>query len=97
MALHKTIETQGVATLQTPIGFIENGVQTVSFPAYIKVVSISGNKSQLNVTVSFKGDNQQFNKQYEVPVSVTTGSINFIAQIYQYLKTLPEFEGSEDC
>jgi hypothetical protein len=61
------------------------------------VTSISGNKSQLNVVVSFSGDSVQFNKQYQIPMSVDAGSLNFIAQSYEHLKTLPEFSGSEDC
>lgn len=97
MALRKIIEAEGKAVIQTPIGQIENGIQRVSFSAYVKVISISGNKTQITASVNFKGDAQQFNKQYQVPVSVDTGSDNFIAQTYTYLKTLPEFSGAEDC
>jgi hypothetical protein len=97
MALRKIIEAQGKATIQTEIGNIENGVQSVSFPAYIKVVSVNGSKDQVIANVNFKGDVQHFNKQYQVPVSVEFGSANFIKQVYQHLKTLPDFEGAEDC
>lgn len=97
MALRKIIEAEGKATIQTPIGNIENGIQRVSFSAYVKVISVNGNKTQINASVNFKGDTQQFNKQYQVPVSVEAGSDNFIAQTYAYLKTLPEFAGAEDC
>jgi len=97
MALRKIIEAEGKATIQTSIGSIENGVQRVSFSAYVKVTNISGNKNQLNATVNFKGDVQQFNKQYVVPVSVADGAPNFIAQVYAHLKTLEEFVGAEDC
>lgn len=97
MALRKIIQAEGKSVIHTEIGNIENGVQSVSFPAYIKVVSINGNKAQVIANVNFKGDVQQFNKQYQVPVSVEFGSSNFIKQIYQHLKTLPDFEGAEDC
>jgi hypothetical protein len=97
MALRKIIEIEGKSIIQTSIGNIENGIQRFSFSAYIKVVSISGNKKQVDANVYFKGDNQEFNRQYQIPVSVETGSANFIAQVYAYLKTLPEFDGAVDC
>jgi hypothetical protein len=97
MALRKIIEVEGKSIIQTSIGNVENGTQRVSFSAYVKVISINGNKTQLNVVVNFKGDVQQFNKEYQVPVSVESNSGNFIAQIYEHLKTLEEFAGAEDC
>ena len=97
MALRKIIETEGTSTIQTSMGTIKNGTQRVSFSAYVKVASISGNKNSLLANINFKGDTQEFNKQYEVPVSVEAGSVNFIAQVYAHLKTLPEFAGSIDC
>ena len=97
MALRKIIEAEGKSIVQTPIGNIENGTQIVSFSAYIKVNEISGNKNQLIANVNFKGDAQQFNKQYVVPMSVQSNAPNFIAQVYVHLKTLPEFAGAEDC
>jgi len=97
MALRKIIEAEGTATVQTPMGLIENGVQRVSFSAYVKVLSVNGNKTDIIATVNFKGDVQQLTKQYFVPVSVASGSPNFIAQVYEHLKTLEEFSGAEDC
>lgn len=97
MALRKTIQTEGKSLVQTSLGFIENGTQAVSFNAYVKVVGIYGDKNQLTVNVSFKGDTQSFDKKYQVPVSVELGSANFIAQVYVHLKTLPEFAGAMDC
>jgi hypothetical protein len=97
MALRKIIEAEGTATVQTPMGLIENGVQRVSFSAYVKVLSINGNKTDIIASVNFKGDVQQLTKQYFVPVSVADGSPNFIAQVYEHLKTLEEFAGAEDC
>jgi hypothetical protein len=97
MALRKIIEAEGKVVLQTPVGTIENGTQRVSFSAYVKVTSISGNKAKVTANVHFAGDLAQFTKQYQVPVSVEAGSANFIEQVYKHLKTLPEFSGAEDC
>jgi len=97
MALRKIIETEGNSVIQTPLGSIENGTQRVSFSAYVKVTSVSGNKTQLTANVHFAGDVAKFTKQYQVPVSVEAGSPNFIEQTYKHLKTLPEFTGAEDC
>ena len=97
MALRKIIEAEGEVIVQTPMGNIENGTQRVSFSAYVKVLSINGSKSELTANVSFKGETQQFYKSYKIPVSVETNSKNFIAQIYEHLKTLSEFAGAEDC
>jgi hypothetical protein len=69
----------------------------VSFSAYVKVININGDKNKINANVNFKGDTQEFNKQYEIPMSVEVGAPNFIAQIYEHLKTLEEFAGAEDC
>lgn len=97
MALRKIIEIEGKSIIQTSIGNIENGTQRVSFSAYVKVIGFHGDKNEIVANINFKGDVQQFNKQYVVPVSVETGSANFIAQVYEHLKTLEEFVGSEDC
>jgi hypothetical protein len=97
MALRKVIETSGKGSVQTDLGLVENGTQYISFLAYIKVMSIEGNKSSLFANVNFKGDTQQFSKSYQIPVSVESGSTNFIAQVYAHLKTLPEFSNAVDC
>jgi hypothetical protein len=97
MALRKIIEAEGKSIIQTSIGNIENGTQRVSFSAYVKVTNISGNKTEIVANVSFKGDSQQFNKQYQLPVFIDSGAKNFIAQAYDQLKLLPEFAGAEDC
>jgi len=97
MALRKTIEAEGKVFIQTPTVSIENGNQRVSFSAYVKVISISGDKNEVNAIVHFAGDVAQFTKQYQVPVSVEANAPNFIAQAYEHLKTLPEFAGAIDC
>lgn len=97
MALTKIIEAEGRSSIHTPFGVIENGVQRITFAAYVSVTSVNGNKSYITATVNFKDKSNQINKQYQVPVSVSENSKNFIAQVYEYLKTLPEFAGAEDC
>ena len=97
MALRKIIEAEGKSTIQTTIGNIENGTQRVSFSAYIKVLSFTGNKSSVNASVIFIGDSHQFMKKYELPISIEAGALNIVAQIYTHLKTLPEFDGAVDC
>ncbi len=97
MALRKIIDVEGRVSVHTPMGVVNNGVQRISFSAYIKVANFSGDKENLIANVSFKGETQEFVKQYQIPVSVDAGSANFIAQIYEHLKTLPEFAGAENC
>lgn len=97
MALRKIIEVEGKAIIQTSVGSIENGTQRVSFSAYVKVISVNGNKTEVTANVHFAGDVAQFSKQYKVSVSVEAGAGNFIEQVYKHLKTLPEFAGAEDC
>lgn len=97
MAIRKIIEAEGKSIVQTSMGDIENGFQKVSFSAYVKVISVNGNKNQITANVNFRGETQQFYRQYEVPISVGANAQNFIAQVYTHLKTLPEFAGCEDC
>lgn len=67
---------------------------------YIKVDSLSGNKELLDVVVFFKRNRETEDitlaKTYEFIPSVEDVSPNFIKQAYEFLKSLPEFEGSED-
>lgn len=97
MALQKTIEIEGKSIVETAFGNIENGMQRVSFSAYIKVLSFTGDKSTIGADVAFVGDTHQFVKKYEVPISLETGALNIVAQIYNHLKNMPEFAGATDC
>jgi hypothetical protein len=97
MALRKIIEAEGKTVIKATFGDVESVIQKVSFSAYVKVVSVNGNKSEVFASVHFAGDVAQFSKQYQVPVSVEAGAGNFIEQVYKHLKTLPEFAGAEDC
>lgn len=97
MALRKILTFEGKSVVATEFGNIDNGTQRASFLTYIKVSNISGNKNQVLATVNFNSESLQFNKQYKVDVSSEPNSANFIVQIYEYLKTLPEFSGAENC
>lgn len=91
------MEVDGKVFIQTDAGRIFRGTEKVSFNAYVKVISVSGNKNQVTALVSFSGGETHLEKTYAVPVSVNDGAKNFIAQAYAHLKTLPEFAGAEDC
>jgi hypothetical protein len=97
MAIRKIIEVEGKSIIQTSVGNVDSGIQRVSFSAYVKVTDINGNKNKITANVNFKGDVHEFNKQYQILVSVEDGAPNFIAQVYEHLKTLEEFTGAEDC
>jgi hypothetical protein len=97
MALRKIISIDGKVVVKTAMGDIEEGTRSLSFSTYIKVTSISGTKNEVNALVSFTSDEKSFFNQYQIPVSVEAGAPNFIAQVYEHLKTLPEFSGAENC
>jgi hypothetical protein len=97
MALKKIIELEGDTFLNTPYGSIKTGNSKLAIAAYIKVQNVSGDKNNVNASVSFTDDNIQFSKMYRFSALVNDGAPNFIKQAYEYLKTLPEFENSEDC
>lgn len=97
MALRKIINISGKVTIETPMGNIEDGEKTLAILTYIKVNSINGTKDKVNAIVSFENDGKSLFQQYQVPVSVSSDAPNFIAQVYEHLKTRPEFAGAENC
>ena len=65
--------------------------------AYCKVANVNGSKLELTFEVHiFNSEKQNLidRKFYSFQPSVTEDSKNFIAQAYEHLKTLPEFENS---
>lgn len=62
---------------------------------YIKVESVIGGKSNVTAQVSFTAPNLSGAKSYSFAPDMS--GPNFIAQSYNHLKTLPEFENAEDC
>ena len=97
MALKKVINLQGTSFLNTPYGNVKTGQNAIDISAYIKVVNVTGDKNKVTISVNFSDKDIEFNKKYEGPVLTTDTAPNFIKQAYEYLKTLPEFENSEDC
>ena len=97
MALKKIIKLEGTSFLSTSYGSVKTGEGKVDINAYIKVRNVSGDKDNLNANVVFTNDKIEFDKNYSFSASVADNAPNFIKQAYEYLKTLPEFENSEDC
>ena len=68
--------------------------------AYIQIYEVSGGKLNLNVKYFIKQENKVNvveKRSFDFLPSVENNSANFIAQAYNYLKTLPEFAGAVDC
>jgi hypothetical protein len=66
--------------------------------AYIRVVSIAGDKHQLNVEAHYyKTKDGMFLHKTQSAFTPSLSANNFIAQAYDHLKSLPEFSGSIDC
>jgi hypothetical protein len=66
---------------------------------YIKVTDMKGNKELMSFMVDYHKASDQgsiHQKRFTFTPSVADNSNNFIKQAYVYLKTLPEFSGSED-
>jgi hypothetical protein len=87
MALSKTVE---IINNFGKISTLEN--------TYIRVSRIAGNKSQLIITVETMSNDKSnfyFDKSYEFTPDLSAS--NFIAQAYEYLKSLPEFSDAVDC
>jgi hypothetical protein len=88
-------------------GYREESIpETISVPgycfsAYAKVTNINGNKENIIVTVSyFNMSNNKVIENVETYIfkpSIDDGAKNFIAQAYEYLKTLPAFAQAVDC
>lgn len=86
MALKKDIEIIGI--------YNENIIVKDSL---IKINNIEGNKNILQITIYIYDikDNIVAIKYEKFNPELNT--INFIAQAYEYLKTIDEFKDSEDC
>lgn len=68
--------------------------------SYIRVCNISGNKYLINFIVEFKENiinDLIYLKEYEFVPSVLENASDFIAQAYDYLKTLEEYKNAVDC
>ena len=66
--------------------------------AYWKVVKVSGNKLRCDVVVDVRKENNgSFIESQSFSFTPSMDGLNFIAQAYEHLKTLPEFAGATDC
>lgn len=76
--------------------YIRSGVSIDN--CYVRVNAVSGNKTRISANVTMHSDASQphfFAQDFSFVPDMNGG--NFIAQAYEHLKTLPEFEGSVDC
>jgi hypothetical protein len=73
--------------------------QDLSIPnVYIKVNQIKASKELAEATITYSVDGEvKETKGIVFNVDVADGSVNFIKQAYEHLKTLPEFSGATDC
>jgi hypothetical protein len=88
--------------LRKDIEFTPNGFDSAASlnNAYIKVDAVSGNKNAVEIAVIIYSEknNQKLPVQAKnYGFTPSMGNKNFIAQAYEHLKTLPEFDGAEDC
>ena len=86
MALKKTI------TIQT-----EYGVEIEIVDAYIVVSNINGSKNNVNAEIQWKKDQMGFPIKTEYVSFVPSMESNFIAQAYEKMKALPQYQGAVDC
>lgn len=78
---------------------VHGDIETVVSDAYGRVRALHGNKSNMEVELSWFKNSESpkpfLTQHYEFQPSLD--GTNFIAQAYQHLKGLPEFAGAEDC
>lgn len=64
---------------------------------YLRVSNFSGSKDGISFVLSYQvaaGEVALTTKEFSFAPAMDS---NFISQAYEHLKTLPEFEGAEDC
>jgi hypothetical protein len=75
--------------------------QSITFDsAYYQIDSINGNKDTLNLIIFVYSDSSKTNlvtqNTYSFTPSIADQATNFYKQGYDYLKTLPDFQGATD-
>lgn len=89
MALKKTFQVQ------------DNFGQVVTLAdAYCRVTQISGDKSMLHASIEILNSEESrllMQRSVSFIPSVSNDASNFIAQVYEHLKSLPEFFEAQDC
>lgn len=71
--------------------------------AYARIQSIAGSQTNFHISV-YVYYNQNARSTFSDPISMTSHVINtsdlkgdILPALYNYLKTLPEYEGATDC
>ena len=77
-------------------------IKDLNYPnCYVAITNVVGNKTLLEINVAYYADESKSQKlqtkHHTFTPSVADNSANFIAQGYEYLKTLPEFADAVDC
>ena len=77
----------------------QSGFEITVKDAYIRVDQISGDKNKVSCNVNFyKSSNEKTSFKGDIyKFKPNLSGENFIAQAYEYLKTMPEFAGATDC
>lgn len=96
MALRKTINQSGDAKLDID-GIKATVTASVNETFYCKVENLNGSKEEMNFNVSFTGESTGASGSKNYGFVPDLSGDNFIAQAYNYLKTLDEFSGATDC
>lgn len=100
MAICKTLTEKVIYyNASNPEDFIEKEQRWDN--TYVVVDSIEGSKFGMSMLVIVYTDVHKekiiYRKRFSFRPSLTENSENFLKQAYNYLKTLPEFAGGEDC
>jgi len=82
---------------------LQNGL--IANNAYIRIDTVSGYKGEITISVNSYTSQQAFLDQvpflvqnfYTFVPDVSDGSLNFIKQGYEYLKTIDEYVDAIDC
>lgn len=84
--------------LKTNVTLTDNfGIDVTINDVYIKVALIEGSKDQLIANVFYyKEPNGTVLHRNQFSFAPSLEGLNFIAQSYEHLKTLPEFAGAAD-
>ncbi len=86
-----------ISTVNTPYGMELK-------EAYIRISFLSGNENVIIITVNFyvskaaydEGKEEFQKTDYRFEPDIRDNAANFFKQGYEYLKSLPEFEGAYD-
>lgn len=97
MALKKTLIITGDASVNlNGVSFTEKSFNKALSDAYIKIENVQGNKLGVTALVS-KTSVDRVRQSSSYSFVPDMDGANFVKQAYEYLKTLPEFAGAQDC